>query len=366
MTDQHTPDPAEKAFRARRARRSKRPAAPPLPTAPLPVLEQEALAQSALDAARQATPPAGERPRSPAQERRRSRYTRPRTYFSPVALVIGLVIGLGGALYYAWNIDQPQEFDTAPWQLRQPDRQAYLVAIMISHAYRGDLAETIDQLIALDLPGADPIQQVAEVACDLARSGYVNSSSGLRAIRRMMTFYQQQGKSGCADALIPLTDDTTQPVLELTPPTATLLPPASKTPTPLPPVLPTPTPPTAVVLLPTTAPTTSFTIVDGPRSFCSAEASGVIEVRVQDFEGQGIPGQPVRVRWDAGESTFFTGLKPERGPAYADFEMEAGRSYVVEMPGLSDPSRVPMTADPCFTESGEQVLTSYRVVFREN
>lgn len=92
----------------------------------------------------------------------------------------------------------------------------------------------------------------------------------------------------------------------------------------------------------------------------------MIEVRVQDFEGTGLPGQPVRVRWTDGESTFYTGLKPERGPSYADFEMEAELSYTVEMPGLSDPSTTPLVADSCFTEFGDQSVTSYRVVFRSN
>jgi hypothetical protein len=91
----------------------------------------------------------------------------------------------------------------------------------------------------------------------------------------------------------------------------------------------------------------------------------VIEVFVQDFNGQGIPAQAVRVRWDDGESTFFTGLKPERGLGYADFQMEAGKGYIIDMPGRSDPSTQPMVADTCFTADGQQAITLYRVFFRQ-
>ncbi|MDX1995888.1 MAG: hypothetical protein SF029_26135 [bacterium] len=303
---------------------------------------------------------------SPAQQRRRSRYTRPRSFISRWGVALGLVIGLAGGLFYAWSINPQQEFDTAPWQLREEDRQQYLVAVMLSHPYRNDLAETLQRLIELRFPNDDPLQLVADVACDLARTGYVNSSSGLRAIRQMMMFYQTQGKSGCADSLIPMGDEDAPDVVQVVLATPTLPPPASKTPTLPAPATPIPAETTAVVIPTPIVTTSTFTIVDGPRSFCSSEAQGVIEVRVQDFEGEGLPGQPVRVRWDGGESLFFTGLKPERGPSYADFEMEEGRSYIVDMPGLADPSRTPMLAEACFTETGEQSITSYRVVFRSN
>lgn len=297
---------------------------------------------------------------SPAQRRRRSRYTRPRRYVSWVGLVLGLFLGTGGGLFYTWNIAPIEEFDTAPWQLNQTDRAHYMVAIMLNHSYDGDLAQTIDRLVALRMPGNDPIQSVADVACDLARTGYVDSSSGLRAIRTMMRFYQGQGKEGCADTLIPMDESQATAVVEVVLPTPTLRPPASKTPTP--PVTAPPSP-TAAPFIPTSPPLRSFSLLR-TETFCSIELAALIEVRVVNFNGQGIPGQPVRVRWDGGQSTFFTGLKPERGPEYADFQMEPGRAYMVEMPGLSDPSTTPLEAVECFTDDGQRSTRSYRVYFR--
>lgn len=298
---------------------------------------------------------------SDARQRRRSRYDRPRSYISWFALILGLILGIGGALYYTWEIDQVEEVDIAPWQLNNDDRNSYLVAIMLDYAYRNNLTETIQRLVDLQLPGNDPIQQVAVIACDMARAGYVNSNAGLTAIRTMMTFYQNQGKSGCADELLPVV--ALEPTREIRTilPTATLRPPASKTPTPPGTVQPTDTPTPGSS--PTALPGSDFDVVN-VQTYCDAELPGLIEVFVVDFNGQGIPGQPVRVRWNGGESQFYSGLKPERGPGYADFQMEEGLAYSIEMPRLSDPYGTPLEADSCNLEEGGTAITSYRVTFR--
>ena len=291
---------------------------------------------------------------------RQSKYRHPRRPVSLLALFLGLIAGIAGGLVYAWVANPRVEFDTEPWQLNDQDRAQYIIAITLDYSYDGDLSRAVNRLIALK-PKGDPIQEVADVACKLATTGYVDSSSGLRAIRSMMLFYQLQGRTGCADTLIPVTDSGTS-VVSIDVPTPTVAPPASKTPTPEGAARATPTPSRPV--LPTTQPQTDF---DPPviRTYCDTALSGLIEVFVQDFNGDGIPGQAVRVRWDGGESTFFTGLKPERGPSYADFQMESGKGYTIDMPGRSDPSDQPLVADPCTTEAGKQSVTSYRVYFRQ-
>jgi hypothetical protein len=297
-----------------------------------------------------------------SRERRRSRYDRPRSYVSWLALLIGLTLGVGGGLYYAWNINPVEERDIAPWQLREEDRIAYLAAIMLQYSYDGDLSRTVERLLDLRMDTDDPIQRVADIACDLARSGYVDDNTGLRNLRSMMLFYQNQGKSGCADGLIaldPVTNPNGDRVLVL--PTSTPIPDPSKTPTPRGTEQPTPT---DQPFAPTNAPARRFNLISGLPTFCSAELAGIIEVRVRNFEGEELPGLPVRVTWNGGESTFYTGLKPERGPGYADFEMEPGFSYTIEMPGLSEPVSTPIVASECNLEGGGQSVTSYRLVFQ--
>ncbi len=288
---------------------------------------------------------------------RSERYRRPRRLVNGWALFFGVCIGLALGLFYAWQIAPVQEIDTLPRQLRPQDKAHYVVAVGLRFAYDSDLARAVESLIALEL-GTDPFQAVADIACDLARSGYVDSTAGVRGVRALKTFYQLQGKAGCADVLIP--DVSSPQVVEvLVPtPTATLPPPPSKTP------LPADVTPTAagVFVVPTTPPQRTYSgrIVS---TFCDVNLSGIIEVFVQQVGGQGVAGQTVRVRWDGGESRFVTGLKPERGAAYADFQMEAGRAYTIDMPAQADPLPNPIEARPCTTESGATAVTSYRVVF---
>lgn len=288
-----------------------------------------------------------------------SRYQSSRRLVSWVALILGVLIGVGGGLFYTWNVNPVEEFNTEPWQLNNTDRDQYVVAIALSYGHTGDLNRAVERLLSLR-PQSDPIQSMADSACKLATTGYVDSGSGLRAIRSMMRFYQLQGRTGCADTLIPMTDGEPTPVVSIDVPTPTLVPPASKTPTPE--NISGATPTTTRVFVPTSLPQRDFVLAD-VRTFCSVELSGLIEVYVQDFNQEGIPGMEIRVRWSNGEDTFFTGLKPERGPAYSDFQMDAGQSYVIEMPGRSDPSTQPLSAAPCTTEAGERAIISYRAVF---
>ncbi len=297
----------------------------------------------------------------PQSQRRRSRYERPRRSIRIWALVLGGIWGVVGGLYYAWTVDPIEEFDTAPWQLREADQADYIVALMLAYGYDGDLARTVETLAALRLPG-DPITYVADLACDLARSGYVDSASGENGIRAMMRFYQLQGRSGCADELIQIADvpRATQVIVAAT---ATLTPLPTKTPTSLSSQGGTPTP-VGVRVVPTDLPQRAFRLAR-LENFCDADIPGVIEVYVQEPDGlTGVPGTRVRVTWESGESVFITGLKPERGRDYADFQMEGGRGYIIELPGLSDPSTQQIVAAPCTTENGVQSLTSYRAVYR--
>ncbi len=289
-----------------------------------------------------------------------SRYLRPRRFFSIPGILLGLIIGAAIGLFITWGLAPVQEYDTEPWQLNASSKDQYIVAIAINYTHDGDLAGAINRLVDLRLPG-DPIQAVADTACRLATSGYVNSSSGLHAVRSMMTLYQLQGRSGCADTLI--SADQAQPgsVVTIELPTPTLTPPPSKTPTSAP-SFQTPTP--VLVIVPTVPPQNDFVLISVTTN-CSTELSGLITVEVYDYDGvTGMPGEEIRARWDTGESRFFTGLKPEKGAAYADFQMDAGKNYIIDMPGHADPVQQPLSASPCVTPNGDRATISYRVLFR--
>lgn len=292
----------------------------------------------------------------------RSKYRRPRAGISWFGLILGFIVGVGGALYYAWVLAPIQEVNTAPWQLRREDKQAYIVAIVLNYTYDTDLNGAFNRLLAINPPDRqqNPFEMVAQTACELASGGYVSSSSGLSAVQSMMRFYQPQMQTGCADAILPAPLPVDQQQIMIEAATPTLLPPETKTPTP--PGGGQPSPTSRAIFTPTPAPQRAFAIAR-MEDFCSAAAPAVAEVYVQDFNGDGIPGMPVRVRWIDGDDTFVTGLQPERGPSYADFVMEPNVIYTIEMPDRSEASQ-PFSAAPCTTETGESSLTSYRIVFR--
>ncbi len=290
----------------------------------------------------------------------RSKYRRPRYPFSPWGIIIGLILGIASGLYYAWDRDPRVEFNTEPWQLNENDRASYIAGIALQYNYDSDLAKAVNRLVVLRLPG-DPIQAVADTACKLASSSYVDNSSGQRAVRSMMTFYQLQGRTGCADTLLANgTVATPNVIIEAA--TPTLRPPATKTPTPEVTLIAQITP-TQNIVIPTIQPQADFTLVD-VRTYCSKELSGLIEVRVQDYNGDPIPGASITVKWDNGESTFVTGLKPERGADYADFQMDAGKSYTVQVAGRSDPSQALVAGSCNDPDTGQPALISYRATFR--
>ncbi len=287
-----------------------------------------------------------------------SRYNRPPPPVDWRVALVGIAIGIALGLYYTWYINPVVEVETRPAQLETEARSRFLAAIALSFTHDSDLPRTLERLLTVTQSNT-PFAFMADAACDMVQRGHANSNTGFREIRSMVTLYQLQGQSGCADEVVLAAAPPTQEVV-LVLPTPTAAPPATKTPTVAPTRFPTAT---VQVSVPTAAPVRQYVLIN-VATFCDPEASGVIEVYVQDFNGSGIPGQPVRVRWDDGEDTFYTGLKPERGAAYADFEMENGQSYTIDMPDRSDPSTQQLVAVPCTTEEGAAAATSYRVVFR--
>ena len=307
---------------------------------------------------RKLPPPAWIRPRPP-QPQRELEEPRPLSFLPyglfAFALVVGLVSGLGAS----WALGPLPERNTEPYQLKEEERNHYMIAIALEYAHGGDLHRAWEKLVALR-PLGDPLQALADAACQLAMSDYLGSESGEKALRVAARMYTAQGRSGCAEPLLPAEDPPQQPVAA--PVTAVLLP------SPSPP--PTKTPSrragraTATLRAVATA-VPHRTFLPLPAStFCDTAHPALIEVKIVDYLGRGIPGQRIRVRWGDEENVFLSGLKPERGTGYADFQMDEGTSYSIDMPGASDALRADLVTGRCYTESGRESLKSFRVTFR--
>ena len=276
-------------------------------------------------------------------------------------LILGVALGVCMGLIYTWEIDPVVERNTAPWQLSAEGREDYVVAIALSYAQNQDLNQAFDQLRALR-PDQNVWQMVADVACNRYKTGRTVTNADIRVIRALEQLYGPQGASGCADGQYPT---PAPPVFETPIPTMTstptLQPPATKTPTP---PLPTNVAPFSTDPTRTPSPDGDF-ILASQRSYCDADVQGLLEVYVQDRLGQGVPGVSVTVRWRGDQTDrFYTGLQPEQGADYADFNMETGRSYSVSIDGLT--STVPtIEAETCQTADGEESVRSYRIIFRQ-
>jgi hypothetical protein len=268
-------------------------------------------------------------------------------------LVVGLLIGIGAGLYYAWQVDPRVVTDVSPAQLSRDGKRNYVIAITVAWARDSRVEVAAERLAVLGLNWQD----VADFACELAREGKISTNAGLLTIRSMVQLAASQGTRGCASDFVDVktSTPTVTPTFVTTTPTSP--PPPTKTPTPT--LGATYTPP-APDVSPTATPEGEFVV--NVRPFC--DAAGTIEVTVQQSDGSGLPGIAVRVEQADGQGreVFFTGLKPEKDLGYADFVMTTGNRYIVSLRDFREARTTPLIAGPCSAES--QQRAAYRVTFR--
>ena len=99
------------------------------------------------------------------------------------------------------------------------------------------------------------------------------------------------------------------------------------------------------------------------EQICEAGLSPQIQVVVQDETGKGIPGMEVWLVWSTGSDRAVTGLKPELGAGYVDFDATPGVDYVLSIGELGFPLVTDLQIQPCPAEEDEdQTPGSWRVV----
>jgi hypothetical protein len=84
-------------------------------------------------------------------------------------------------------------------------------------------------------------------------------------------------------------------------------------------------------------------------------------VMVLDAEGQQLPNVELLVRWDGGEDRFVTGLKPDIGLGYADFDLERGHTYQLAVIGAASQLVQNIAAETC---EGTSHLASWQVMLQ--
>ena len=280
-------------------------------------------------------------------------------YFSYSVFAFSLVAGIALGLAVTRIQGPLQRSNAEPWQLRAEDRNHYKIAIALEYSYTSDLPEALSKLIAMR-PAQDPLSALAEAACALGSSGYLRSESGIKALRSAVTLYSSQGRAGCAEQLLPqeATESAPAPANEGAFDTGFATP------------LPTKAPlreegSVAPIrrLAPSPVPRRSFE-ARSARSYCDTSNPALLEARVVDYLGRGIPGQRIRVRWGDQEDIFVSSLKVDRGDSYADFQMEEGIDYAIDMPGAAEPLGASLSTSACYS-GNRRTLKSWRVTFVE-
>lgn len=312
------------------------------------------------------TLPPSTTPPAPPQSRIRASAPRPGDKWWWIGgFLFGFTIGLALSLTYGWVLD-PRPLPVRPADLRPADKEFYLYLIALAFAHDKDEAKAQRRLAAL----GDP--EIEKTVVGLTER-YINDERDVRDIVALIALASSLGQT--SSAMVPFiatptplptatptlaptpTPRPTQTPTPLTPiPTATATPTQTATPTrtgtptqtPTPTRTPSPTPTRTATA--TRPPTPTQTATPGPNApfgvaqsvpLCDTTHGGLLRIYVRDRLGAGVPGVEIIVTWPGGNDSFFTGFKPEIDPGYADFQMEPGESYQVELAGLETAGPAP-------------------------
>lgn len=285
-----------------------------------------------------------------------------------LAFVVGFALGIGIGLLITWVVWPVEYYDTDPFDLRDEHKDDYVVMIGAAYCQDGDLELATHRLNQLGFD--DARQVVVRLFQRYEEAGYGEETRCLAllaydvGVEDVALLPYIETPTATPEIIVP---PTATPTVEATlAPTPTEVPPEpTPTPTEPPPepsAAPTQPPPTAS---PTSTPGTDvdFQLAEQNDLGCSGEGAGdYILVYVRDEDGRGLAGVEVMVSGPEGEDSFFTGLKPEVGPGFADFLVTAPGTYAVQvLDGVSQTAEGLTFEDTCPAESPYH---SWRVVFR--
>lgn len=283
-------------------------------------------------------------------DRRRQRRRENRLYIANASLLlIGLILGLAGSLYYAWLVNPADTQTATAADLHADYKEDYILMVSQAYAADGDWALAVARLNQLNDP------QLTETVVQQLE-GYLRQGEPADVVRNLAELAKQLGAEGGALALFaPTPAVSATPTVEGAAAVVTATPTLLPTPTtdiePSTTPLPTNTPMPSPTVPPTAVP--NYRLLSQQQLCQPYFDEPHIEVIVVDALLQEIPGVEIMISWDEGEDHFFTGFKPLDGPGYADFTMEEGVSYSVSIVEGSLPVGG-LSAEPCPNGSGWQ------------
>ncbi|MCH7586734.1 MAG: hypothetical protein IIC78_01665 [Chloroflexi bacterium] len=252
------------------------------------------------------------------------------TRLSFFRLILGTALGLIFGLYYAWDVSPRLINLASPGDLSVEFQNEYRALLSVAYANTNDLVRAKNRLRLLH----DPDSQ--ETLFSLSQE-YLAAGRPQEEIR----------------ALALLASDLSHALLLAITPTIIMQGPASTRA----PATPVPSPSPA----PTENPT--FELLALEKICDPARSVPLIQILALDSNAVQLPGVEFTVFWESGEDHFFTGLKPELGEGFADFEMEAELVYSVYAPGNSVPVSN-LKVENCAVEAGTPFPGSWLLTFK--
>ncbi len=262
-----------------------------------------------------------------------------------IAFLIGTVAGIALGLFYAWIVD-PVEFRTAdPSQVEARYREAWIVAAAEAYLAGGDWDRARVRLTGLSDPNL-----AQTVSALFERAGANGPNPAARALAHLADRLGARTAGMLVYLATPIVSPTPRPSPVVPTRVSPTLEPTATDSFPIP--------------TPTATPTPEFALVSRD-SVCLSSGTPQIRVTVQDVEGNGLPGVDVWITWDGGADRFVTGLKPEFGAGFGDFDMQPDVSYRVGAGTQSALALVSnLRADACATDTDGAGRLTWTVILR--
>ena len=276
----------------------------------------------------------------------------------PWYLLTGLVIGLVVGLLYTWVLNPVEFVDTNPLSLRPEFKDQYRV--MIARAYEADqnLVRAYERLKLLgDQSSVETLSAQAQRL--LTDGGAVEDAQALALLASALEKQPQPsaGTPGLAETAAPATLGTAPPTADASLAVQTVTP-----------VWPTQTPQATFTPRPTSAavaPDTPFLLRDR-QQVCDPQAPhALLQVELEDSNGQPLAGVKLTILWEGGEDSFFTGLYPQISAGYADFTLTPGVVYSLRA-GEGGETVSDLSVPECTAEDGTPYLGGWSLRFESS
>jgi hypothetical protein len=261
--------------------------------------------------------------------------------FTPISLIlIGLLIGVAGSLYYTWIVDPVIYVDASPARLRADFKAEYIFLVGQSFVADEDWPRAQRRLDLLADPG------IGQTITTLLEQTLRRGDSAERA-RSLALLAAQLGETGPAVAIFAPTvavvpDGSPTPTAAAATATPTLTATSTLPPTATPTATTTPT----ATATPSPTPRPAYRLLSQERVCQRTLPAPRIEVITVNAFLEQEPGVTVVVSWEDGEDRFYTGFQPEFGAGYGDFLMAPDVSYSVGLvPG--SPVVSGLRIEPC-------------------